>query len=213
METWQIYILGVVWLLLQASPEPITVQQSANWTSIVMAAIYVVPPTITAAIAGMGLLQSRRNATVAAQTAAAVTTNIDKTDTVISKATEIHTLTNSNLSKVQAQLEVSQKTIEGLNQAQVESARRMASMEQLIAQLIPSKDKPSPSQLNGEKLDNLQTMVTNMQQGTPPIPVKDEAVLAKLKEMKEITVVAEKKLDNIQESADVAAEQKLKDKS
>lgn len=201
-------------VLLQMSPEPIVVQQAANWTSIIMALIVGLPGTIAAVGGIMALLQSRRNAEVAAGTAEAVTANIAKTDTVIEKATEIHTLTNSNLSKVQSQLEVSNKTIEGLNQAQVESARRMASMEQLIASLIPPKGQQTPSQVNGAKLDNLTNMLSDVQHGTPPIPVKDEAVLAKLKE---ITVVTNKKddavlkkLDTIQESADVAAQQAAK---
>lgn len=168
-----------------------------------MAAIGVIPATISAVIAGMVLLQSRRNAEVAAATNSAVVTNISKTDTVIEKATEIHTLTNSNLSKVQAQLEVSQRTIEGLNSAQVESARRMASMEQLIASLIPTKGEQTSSQANSDKLDGLKTMLADVQHGTPPIPVKDEAVLRKLEE---VTVITDKKLDTIQEAADIAAQ-------
>lgn len=204
METWQQIILGAWRLLFQGTaPEPIIVQQAANWTSIVMAVIAGLPATIAAVVGGMALLQSRRNAEVAAKTGAAIATNIEKTDTLNKTTTEIHTLTNSNLSEVRAELKVSNRTIEGLNQAQVESARRMASMEQLIASLIPPKGEPTPSQLNGAKLDSLKSMVSDMQHGTPPIPVKDEAVLAKLKE---ITVITDKKLDNIQESADVAAQ-------
>lgn len=181
--------------------EPIVVQQAANWTSVIMALVIGLPATISAIVGGMALLQTRRNAEVAARTGAAVVSNIEKTDTVIEKATEIHTLTNSNLSKVQAQLEVSNKTIEGLNQAQVESARRMASMEQLITSLIPAKDKPSPSQANSEKLDNIKSMLSDVQHGTPPIPVKDEAVLAKLNEV----VI---KQDTLQDAADEAATKK-----
>lgn len=168
-----------------------------------MALVVGLPSTIAAIVGGMALLQTRRNAEVAAKTGEAVTTNITKTDTVIEKATEIHTLTNSNLSKVQAQLEVSQKTIEGLNQAQVESARRMASMEQLIISLVPPKGEPTSSQTNSDKLDGLKSMLNDVQHGTPPIPVKDEAVLKKLEE---VTMITDKKLDTIQESADVAAE-------
>lgn len=190
-------------LLLQTSPEPVVVQQAANWTSVIMALIGIVPATVAAIMAGMSLLQTRRNAEVAAATGAAVTTNIEKTDTVIEKATEIHTLTNSNLSKVQAQLEVSQKTIEGLNQAQVESARRMASMEQLITSLIPAKDKSSPSQSNSDKLDGIKDMLSDVQHGTPPIPVHDEAVLKKLEE---VTVITDKKLDTLQEDVTAAKE-------
>lgn len=204
METW--YVLGM--LLLQASQEPIVVQQAANWTSVVMAAIAAVPATVAAIVGGMALLQTRRNAEIAASTAAALAVNTTKTDTVIEKATEIHTLTNSNLSKVQAQLDVSNRTIEGLNQAQMESARRMASMEQLISSLVPPKGEPSPSQINGEKLDKIKSMVSDMQHGTPPIPVVDEAVLKKLEE---ITVVTDKKLDTIQKSADDAAQEKAKE--
>lgn len=181
--------------------EPIVVQQAANWTSVIMALVIGLPATISAIVGGMALLQTRRNAEVAARTGAAVVSNIEKTDTVIEKATEIHTLTNSNLSKVQAQLEVSNKTIEGLNQAQVESARRMASMEQLITSLIPAKDKPSPSQANSDKLDNIKSMLSDVQHGTPPIPVKDEAVLAKLNEV----VI---KQDTLQDAADEAATKK-----
>lgn len=189
-------------LFLQGT-EPIVVQQSANWTSIITATIVALPATIGAIVGGMSLLQTRRNATVAAETAAAVATNNTKTDTVINKATEIHTLTNSNLSEVRAELKVSNKTIESLNQAQVESARRMASLEQMITSLIPKKGEPSPSEANGAKLDNIKSMLNDVQHGTPPIPVKDEAVLKKLSE---ITIATDKKLDTIQESADVAAQ-------
>lgn len=202
MLTLSQYILGVVMLGVQDTPEPITVQQAANWTSVIMALVVASPAIISAVVGGMALLQVRRNAEVAAATGAAITTNIAKTDTVIEKATEIHTLTNSNLSKVQAALEVSNKTIEGLNQAQVESARRMASMEQLIAQLIPAKGEQTPSQSNSDKLDGLKSMLSDVQQGTPPIPVQDKAVLEKL------TVIADKtdkKLDTLQGSADEAA--------
>lgn len=201
-------LIWLVILLLQATPEPIVVQQAANWTSIVMAVIAGLPATIAAVVGGMALLQSRRNAEVAASTEAAVNSNDKKTDTIIEKATEIHTLTNSNLSKVQAQLEVSNKTIEGLNNAQVESARRMASMEQLISSLVPQKGEQTSSQANSEKLDGLKSMVNSMQQGTPPIPVVDEAVLKKLEE---VTVMTDKKLDTIQESADAAAKDKATD--
>lgn len=200
METWR-NILGAV-LFLQGA-EPIVVQQSANWTSIILAIITGLPATIAAVVGGMALLQSRRNAEVAARTEAGVESNIKKTNTLNEKATEIHTLTNSNLSKVQSALEVSNKTIEGLNQAQVESARRIASMEQMIASLIPPKGELSPSQVNGAKLDTLQSMLSNVQHGTPPIPVTDEAVLKKLDEV----IIG--KLDTIQESAD-AAEQAAK---
>lgn len=202
MEIWQEFILRTVGLLIQG-PVPVVVQQATNWTSIIIAIVTGLPATIAAIVSGMILLQSRRNAEVAASTAVAVTNNIAKTDTVIEKATEIHTLTNSNLSKVQAALEVSNKTIEGLNQVQVESARRMASMEQLVASLIPSKGEQAPSQINSAKLDHLTTMLSDVQRGTPPIPVVDEAVIKKLEE---ITVSTEKKLDTIQESADAAAE-------
>lgn len=202
MGIWQELILRTVVLFVQGSA-PVVVQQAANWTSIIIAVVTGLPATIAAIVSGMILLQSRRNAEVAASTAVAVTNNIAKTDTVIEKATEIHTLTNSNLSKVQAALEVSNKTIEGLNQVQVESARRMASMEQLIASLVPSKGEQTPSQTNSAKLDHLTTMLGDVQRGTPPIPVVDEAVIKKLEE---ITVSTEKKLDTIQESADAAAE-------
>lgn len=196
-------------LLLQSTPEPIVVQQSANWTSVILALVAGLPASIAAIFGGMALLQSRRNAEVAAQTDAKVDATAGKADTIIEKATEIHTLTNSNLSKVQAQLEVSQKTIEGLNQAQVESARRMASMEQLITSLIPTKGEQVALRANSEKLDGLKSTLSDMQHGTPPIPVKDEAVLKKLEE---VTMITDKKLDTIQESADVAAQQKAKDR-
>lgn len=200
-----------VWTLLQQI-QPVVVQQAANWTSIIMVTITTLPATIAAIVGAMSLMQSRRNAEVAANTGAAVVDNLKKTDTVIEKATEIHTLTNSNLSKVQAQLDVSQKTIEGLHQAQAESARRMASMELMITSLIPAKGTQSPSQINGAKLDTIKNMLSDVQHGTPPIPVVDEAVLKKLDEQsaqraKEAAKVADNiagKLDTIQESADAA---------
>lgn len=168
-----------------------------------MALVVGLPATISAVVGGMSLLQSRRNAEVAAQTDKKVSETASQVGIVSEKATEIHTLTNSNLSKVQSQLEVSNRTIEGLNQAQVESARRMASMEQLIAQLIPTKGEQA-SQANSEKLDGLKTMLSDVQHGTPPIPVTDEAVLAKLNEV----VI---KQDTLQEAADVAAQQPTQD--
>lgn len=207
METWQKYIIDAVVLLSQAPP--VVVQQAANWTSVIMAAITIVPSTIGALVTGMVLLQSRKNAEVAARTAAAVAINDKKTDTVIEKATEIHTLTNSNLSKVQSQLDVANQKIEGFHSAQAEANRKMANMELLITSLIPPKGQPSPSQVNGAKLDTIKSMLSDVQHGTPPIPVKDEAVLKKLEE---VTVITDKKLDTIQEAADVAAQEKAKEK-
>lgn len=220
METWQKYIIGVAGLLLQGTAEPIVVQQSANWTSIIMAFMAGLPATIAAIVSGMVLLQSRRNAEVASKTEAAVKNNIEKTNTVIEKTTEIHTLTNSNLSKVQGQLDVATAKIEEFNKAQAESARKIANMELLITSLIPPKGEQSPSQVNGAKLDNLTNMLTNVQHGTPPIPVVDEAVLKKLDEQtqeraRQATSTANtivEKLDTIQESADAAAQQTAKEK-
>lgn len=176
-------ITHLIYLLLQASPEPIVVQQAANWTSVITAFIVALPATIAAVFGGMAVMQSRRNAEVAAKTDAKVDVTDAKADTIITKATEIHTLTNSNLSQVQARLDVSNKTIENLNLTQVESARRMADMEQLIRSLIPAKGESNPSQTNSNKLDTLTAMVSDVQQGKPPIPVTDEAVLAKLNEV------------------------------
>lgn len=59
------------------------------------------------------------------------------------------------------------------------------------------------------KLDAIKTMLSDVQHGTPPIPVKDEAVLKKLEE---VTVITDKKLDTIQESADAAAKETSKEK-
>lgn len=200
-----------VFTLLQAAPT--VIPQASNWVSIATVFIIGLPSTIAAIGGIMSLLQSRRNAEVAASTAALVVSNDKKTDTVIEKATEIHTLTNSNLSKLQGQLDVTNRTIESLHQAQVESARRMANMELLITSLVPAKGQATPSQTNTAKLDALTAMVSDVQHGTPPIPVVDEAVLQKLDEQSmqrakqaastENTIV--EKLDTIQESADTAA--------
>ena len=57
----------------------------------------------------------------------------------------------------------------------------------------------STTQSNSAKLDNIKEMLADVQQGTPPIPVVDEAVLKKLDD------VIIQKLDTIQESADAAA--------
>lgn len=185
--------------------EPTIVTQSASWTTVVLALIAIIPTTVGAIISGMVLLQTKRNAEVAAQTDKKV--DEVKADGTANgeKLTEIHTLTNSNLTKVQSQLEVSNKTIEGLNQAQVESAKRMASMEALIASLVPKQGTQSPSEINGAKLDNLQSMLSNVQHGTPPIPVKDDAVLKKLEE---VTIITDKKLDTIQETVEHPAKEK-----
>lgn len=199
MTEWTRYIPSVVALLFQETQEPIVVQQAANWTSVITAFVVGLPATIAAIVGGMSLLQSRRNAEIAATTGAAVISNIQKTDTVIEKATEIHTLTNSNLSKVQGQLDVATAKIEEFNKAQAESARKIANMELLITSLIPRKGEQSSSEANSEKLDGLKTMLSDVQHGTPPIPVHDEAVLKKL------TVIADKtdkKLDTLQETAD-----------
>lgn len=189
-------LYALLMLIVLQPSEPVLVQQTTNWVTVALALIGIIPACIAAWIAQMGLSQARQNATVAAQTAVEVK-EVKKDGTANgAKLTEIHTLTNSNLTKVQAQLEVSNKTIEGLNLAQVESARRMASMEQLITSLIPAKGTQSPSEANGEKLDNLHTMLSNVQSGTPPIPVRDEAVLEKLNDV----VIG--KLDTIQETVD-----------
>lgn len=193
------FSLPVCMLLQLPAVEPIVVQQSANWTSIIMAVIAAIPATIAAIVGGMALLQSKANAEVAARTDKKVDSTAIKADTIIEKATEIHTLTNSNLSKVQSQLDVANEKIDGFNKAQGESARKIANMEQLIMSLVPAKGQHSSSQINGEKLDTIKNMLTDVQHGTPPIPVKDEAVLAQLKEV----VIG--KLDTIQESADAAA--------
>lgn len=208
MTTWTQIILNFSGLLLQVAQEPIVVQQAANWTSIMTAFVVGLPATIAAIVSGMSLLQSRRNAEVAARTDAKVEATAGKADTIIEKATEIHTLTNSNLSKVQSQLEVSNRTIEGLNQAQVESVRRIASMERLIVSLIPPKGEQTSSQTNSDKLDDLRSMLNDVQHGTPPIPVKDEAVLKKLEE---VAIITDRKLDTIQEATDVAAQQTPKE--
>lgn len=200
MPIWTQYILSVVGLLLQGAPEPIVVQQAANWTSVITAFVVGLPATIAAIVGGMSLLQSRRNAEIAAQTDAKVEATAGKADTIIEKATEIHTLTNSNLSEVRAELKVSNQIIQGLNQAQVESARQMASIQQMITSLLPAKGEQTPSQSNSDKLDGLKTMLSDVQHGTPPIPVKDEAVLAKLNEV----VI---KQDTLQETAEIAAQQ------
>ncbi len=53
--------------------------------------------------------------------------NSRKTDTVIEKAAEIHTLTNSNLSKVTTALEVANEKIEGLQRlvAQIKAVPKL----------------------------------------------------------------------------------------
>lgn len=181
---------ALLWTMLQVAAP------SSNWLPVIVAVIAAIPASIAAWIAGQALSQSRQNAAVAAKTDKTVDEVKKDGATNGEKLTEIHTLTNSNLSKVEARLDVSNKTIEGLNQALVESARRLASMEQMIAVLMPVKGAQSPSEANGEKLDALQTMLSNVQSGTPPIPVKDEAVLEKLNDV----VIG--KLDTIQETVD-----------
>lgn len=71
-------------------------------------------------------------------------------------------------------------------------------------------DEKASQVINSAKLDTIKAMLSDVQQGTPPIPVKDEAVLEKL------TVIADKtdkKLDTIQESADEAAQRAAKEKT
>lgn len=182
------------WTLLQATP-------LSPWLTLAVAVIAAIPATAAAWIAGQALAQGKRNAEVSAQTAAAVN-DVKKDGTANGeKLTEIHTLTNSNLSKVQTQLDVQIKNVEGLNQALAEAGKRIANMELLITSLVPEKGKQSPSAANGEKLDKLQSMLSNVQAGTPPIPVVDEAVLAKLSEN-------DKKLDTIQETVDHPVDKK-----
>lgn len=68
-----------------------------------LALIVGLPPTL---VALSGLIVSLRNGTKQDATA-------KKADTIIEKATEIHTLTNSNLAKVSAALDVALAKIEG----------------------------------------------------------------------------------------------------
>lgn len=115
-------------ILLQ---EPVTtVQQQANWTSVAMALIGIVPSSIAAIVAGMAFLQSRRNSEVAARTDIKVEKGIEKSDVIIEKTTEIHTLTNSNLSKVTAQLEMANQKLE-------QSDSRMKKLEEMVTRLTP----------------------------------------------------------------------------
>jgi len=76
-----------------------------------IALVATIAPTV-AALAGVFIsLGNRRKAE---ETRVAVTATAAKADTIIEKAAEIHTLTNSNLSKVTAALEVANEKIQGL---------------------------------------------------------------------------------------------------
>lgn len=83
-----------------------------------LALIAAVPPTIAAMAA---LAVSIHNGMKAAETG-------KKADTIIEKAAEIHTLTNSNLSAVTKSLEVAQARIDGLEKlvAQNLAAKKVA---------------------------------------------------------------------------------------
>lgn len=196
------HTLAFLTLMVVLQSEPVLVQQTRDWVTVSLALIAIIPACIAAWLAQMGLSQARQNATVAAATGVELRKVKEDSSTLIEKTGEIHTQVNSNLSEVRAELKVSNETIAGLNIAQAESAKRMASMEELIRSLVPEKGKQSPSQINGEKLDTLKTMLTEVQSGTPPIPVKDEAVLAELKN------VVNTKLDVIQESVEHPVDKK-----
>lgn len=186
----------MMFLIIQ---EPVVVQQSVSWITVTLALVTGLPATVAAIGGVMALMQLKQNAVVAAQTSVQISEVKKDTGDVVVKAEQIHTLTNSNLSKVQAQLEVANEKIDGFNKAQTESARKIANMEQLITSLIPAKGEQSPSQINGEKLDTLKTMLSEVKSGSPPIPVVDEAVLKKLDDV----IVG--KLDSIQETVEKPA--------
>lgn len=189
-------LLFVLWLaIIQDASAPVLVEQSMNWTLIIVAGISAIPASVAAIVTLLTLLQSRQNAKVASATEAVLKQNVAQTGVIIDKTTEIHTLTNSNLSKVQSQLDVAREKIDGFSKAHAESARKLANMELLITSLIPAKGEQSPSQANSVKLDNLTSMLGDVQHGTPPIPVKDDAVLAKLSEN-------DQKLDIIKETVE-----------
>lgn len=119
--------LTTLWL-----QEPVTtVQQQANWTSVVMTLVTTLPATIAAIVAGMSLLQTRRNAEVAARTNTKVEQGIEKSDVIIEKATEIHSLTNGHLSKLTEQLNMA-------HQMQSGSDLRIKKLEEMITRLLPS---------------------------------------------------------------------------
>lgn len=131
-------------LILQVT----TVQQQANWSSVAMSMITALPATIAAIVAGMALLQSRRNAEVAAVTDHKVDKTDAKADVIIEKATEIHTLTNSNLAKVTAALEMANQKLEQFQSLQVKSDSRMRKLEDVITKLIPNQDSGTSAKLD-----------------------------------------------------------------
>ena len=94
------------------------------WTeTIFLALITGLPATLAALAAMIVALRTER-----------------KSDTIIEKATEIHTLTNSNLSKVSAALEVANSRIQGLE-------RLIASQSEakVIADRVADHTTPRPA--------------------------------------------------------------------
>lgn len=71
-----------------------------------------------------------------------------KADDIIQKAVEIHTLTNSNLSKVTASLEVANAKIDGLQAMVTEMTKAKAiadTVAEKAAQKVPSGVAPAPA--------------------------------------------------------------------
>lgn len=72
-----------------------------------VALIAIIPTCLSALLGFLTLLQSKQNAQVASE-------NGTKTDNLVRKTDEIHTLTNSNLSTVTSALAVANEKIAGL---------------------------------------------------------------------------------------------------
>lgn len=152
-------------IILQVA-EPVVVQQSVSWVTVVLALVGGLPATVAAIGGIMALLQSRQNAIVAAGTDRKVDEVKKDGATIIEKATEIHTLTNSNLARVTHELEAANVKIAGFAQAQGENNKKIerleTMLEKLAANVVPaprgaSDDPPLPvhDAEAGEKLDQI----------------------------------------------------------
>lgn len=101
--------------------------------------VAAIPTTIAAVGALLVSLRTAKNASESAKKADT------KADTIIEKAAEIHTLTNSAMAKVQAALAIATEKIAGLETliANMKAAALEASTERRTNLLVAAVSKPS----------------------------------------------------------------------
>jgi hypothetical protein len=144
----------------------ISPMSDATLGMIVVAFLASLAPTLTALAA---LRQSHRIAVKAEATDVKIADNTMKTeaialktDTIIEKAVEIHSLTNSNLTKVSAALEVALARIEGL--------------QNMVTELVKAKAVADEVQKRGDATRDTMVKAAESVRETVPGPVPVEIV-------------------------------------